>query len=105
MAERRGIRGHASWRSPVAFWLVLGRGMWGRRRLSPRAPAIVRRRTRVAVLPVRPFLRGLQGRDRAIARPADRVQRGWICDLTLQAGQLQLVGGNRLPETTLHISS
>src|SRR5256886_16045948 len=100
MAKRRGIRGHASWRSPVESWLVLRRGMWG-----ARAPATVRRRTRVAVLPVRPgALRGLQGRERAIARPAARGQRGWICDLTLQAGQLQLVSGNRLLEATLHIS-
>src|SRR2546429_6007935 len=67
------------------------------------APATIRRRARIPVLIVRTgLLRSLQGCDRAIACPADRGQRGWICDLTLQASELQLVSGNRLLETTLH---
>src|SRR2546423_14570124 len=68
------------------------------------APATIRRRARIPVLLVRTgLLRSLQGCDCAIACPADRGQRGLICDLTLQASELQLVSGNRLLETTLHI--
>src|SRR5207237_3890418 len=82
--------------------LVLRRGMRGGRRSVSLAAG--RRLARVAVLSVRAGLfRGLQGRGCAIARPADRTQRGWVRDLSLEAGQLQLVGSDRLLKTILHV--
>src|SRR2546426_1183298 len=96
---------HGSITPPTAgrVRLVLGRGM--RRGRGPAlVPATIRRRAGVPVLPVRTgLLRDLQGRERAIECPADRGQRGWICNLTLEASELQLVSGNRLLETILHI--
>src|SRR5207237_3977949 len=82
--------------------LVLRRGMGGVGRSVSLAAA--RRLARVAVLSVRAGLfRRLQGRSCAIARPADRTQRGWVRDLSLEAGQLQLVGSDRLLKPILHV--
>src|SRR5437762_1536993 len=81
------------------YRLVLRRGMW--RGCRPIPLAAIRRLIRVAVVPR--LLRGLPCRGGAVASPADRAQRGWIRDLPLQAGQLQLVRGNRLLETILHV--
>src|SRR5947209_16389379 len=63
--------------------------------------AAIRRLIRVAVVPG--LLRRLPCRNGAVASSGDRAQRGWIRDLPLQAGQLQLVSGNRLLEAILHV--
>src|SRR5439155_1450392 len=81
--------------------LVLRRGMGGGCGTIPRAAAAIRRLIRVAIVPR--LLRGLPCRDGAVASPADRAQCGWIRDLPLQAGQLQIVCATRLLETILPV--